>query len=88
MSIGFVYMHFDSDLIHCYHSGAWIESRDKDHFTPLLVAASQGHPDMIRLLLKNKADFEAVDKYDKTALYWAAAEGKQQALKVCLPKKI
>ncbi len=54
----------------------------RDSFTPLLMAASCGHADAIQTLLDNNADVEAVDKDDKTAVYWCADQGKIEALEV------
>ena len=55
---------------------------DKDNFTPLLIAACNGHADTIHTLLDLGARIEDVDKNDKSALYWAAEEDNVVALKV------
>ena len=64
--------------------GAKIEAKDKDNFTPLLLAASAGHSSTIEILLTKKADITAMDKYEKTAIFWAAEENKPEALNVCI----
>ena len=64
--------------------GARINRRDKDNYTPLLLAATYGHPNTVELLLHKGADFTAVDKYDKTAIYLAAEENKLTVLEVVL----
>lgn len=62
--------------------GAQIERRDKDNFTPLLLAACYGHSNTIKMLLKSGADLSATDKHGKTAIFWSSEENKQDALKV------
>lgn len=59
-----------------------LEKRDRDNYTPLLMAAYSGHAESLDALLKKGADYEAVDKNDKTAVYLAAEEDKLDALKV------
>lgn len=56
---------------------------DKDNFTPLLIAACHGHTETIECLLQEGATLSDIDKNDKSAIYWAAAENKVDALKVC-----
>ena len=62
--------------------GARINRRDKDNYTPLLLAATYGHVQTVELLLQKGADYTAVDKYDKTAIYLAAEENKLAVLEV------
>ena len=62
--------------------GANINMHDKDNFSPLLLAACNGHAETIETLLSNGANVNDVDKNDKTALYWAAEEDHLEALKV------
>ena len=62
--------------------GARIDRHDKDNFTPLLIAACNGHADTIKALLELGARIDDVDKNDKSALYWAAEEDNVVALKV------
>ena len=68
-------------MCYCY-SGAKLERRDKDNFTPLLIAASNGHSATIAELLKRGGNIRAVDKHEKSAVYWAAQENEVQALTV------
>nr|XP_054752859.1 serine/threonine-protein phosphatase 6 regulatory ankyrin repeat subunit B-like [Lytechinus pictus] len=68
--------------------GAKIEARDKDNFTPLLIAASSGHSATIKILLGKRANIVAIDKHDKTALFWAAEENKPEALQALLEHKM
>ena len=66
----------------CHFRGAKIDKHDKDNFSPLLIAACNGHADTIKALLDQGADLFAVDKNDKTAIFWAAEEDNVEALKV------
>ena len=71
-----------------FYRGARIDKHDKDNFTPLLIAASNGHAETIRELLKHGADIFAMDKYDKGALFWAAEEDNLQAMKVLTHQRL
>ena len=62
--------------------GARINRHDKDNFSPLLIAASNGHAATIKTLLQKGARLYDVDKNDKTALFWAAEEDNVEALEV------
>lgn len=64
-------------------SGSDIEAKDRDNFTPLLLAACYGHAKTVELLLQRGADSTVEDKNDKTAVFLAAEENKQEALEVC-----
>ena len=60
-----------------------MEKRDKDNFTPLLMAASWGHAAIIKTLLQRRADYNAVEKNDKTAIFLCAEDDNLEALQVC-----
>ena len=62
--------------------GAFIECRDKDKDTPLLIAASKNHLGTIKTLLNHGADIGAKDSKDETPIYRAASEGCIEALEV------
>jgi len=47
-----------------------------DSTTPLLVAASKGHSDIVKLLLKNGADLAALDDCGNNVLHVACAKGR------------
>jgi serine protease inhibitor len=61
-----------------------LEYRDKDGYTALLIAATYGHADTIHSLLGRGADYEAVEKNDKTAVYLACEEDNAEALSVSI----
>ena len=70
------------DVVCSLYRKAPLEKRDRDNYTPLLMAAYSGHAESLDTLLKKGADYEVVDKNDKTAVYLAAEEDKLEALKV------
>jgi ankyrin repeat protein len=47
------------------------KSRNADGKTPLMVASSKGSREVVELLLRLKADKNAVDRYGKTAFDYA-----------------
>ena len=71
-------------LYSIYFRGAFIECRDKDKDTPLLMAASKNHLETIKSLLSQGADIGAKDSNDETPIYKAASEGCIEALEVRL----
>jgi hypothetical protein len=59
-----------------------LESKDKDNFTPLLLAACYGHAKSVELLINRGADMSVEDKNDRTAVYLAAEEDQLDVLEV------
>lgn len=73
------------DFTHVYgicNRGANLERREKDNCTPLLFAAKHGQVESIETLLQHGSQLSALDKDDKTAIYWATYENKHDALMV------
>ena len=64
--------------------GANIESRDKDNYTPLLVAVAQGNKEATDALLRRDANIRVMDSSDKTAIYIAAEENCLDILEVSI----
>ncbi len=46
------------------------------------MAAYEGNPEAVDMLLDHGANIYATDKEDKTVLYWAAASNKLNTIKV------
>jgi len=74
--------HHNVIWVYLFTRGANIDKSDKDSFTPLILAASEGHVEAIKALLARGADPYHVDKNDKTCIFWAAEEDNLEALKV------
>ena len=76
-------IHTDMKLNQTVHfRGANIESRDKDHYTPLLVAVAQGNKESVDALLNRDANVRVKDSSEKTAVYIAAEENCLNVIKV------
>jgi len=65
---------------------ALINAMDNYGFTPLMVAAQIGHPDVVELLLERGAAIEAKDNKEFTALIYAASEGHPDVVKLLLER--
>ena len=65
-----------------FYRGADIESRNKENLTPLLMAAAEGHTQLVKILLENGASMKSTDIYEKTAIFTAAEENNVDTLKV------
>ena len=48
-----------------------------------MVAASEGHTDVVSKLLREGADLQVKNIHDKTAIFLAAEENRVDTLKVC-----
>ena len=54
-----------------------VNARTLQGYTALSVAASNGHEDVVRLLIDNGANVNAASIKGCTALYWAPDKGKR-----------
>ncbi|ORC87659.1 6-phosphofructo-2-kinase/fructose-2,6-biphosphatase [Trypanosoma theileri] len=68
-------------LLNC---GANADSRDYNERTPLHIASSKGHVQMVKLLLDFGADDKLTDKDDKTALNLAEEGGYDEVVQLLL----
>ena len=62
--------------------GAGLEQQDRDSRTSLLVAAHRGHHQALQRLIQLGADTTALDREDRSAMYWAADRNNVAALQV------
>lgn len=62
--------------------GAHIETKDKDGYTPLLLAASEGNAEAVYVLLQSGANIFSIDKEDRTVLFWAAMHNHKNVIDV------
>ena len=62
--------------------GAQIETQDKNGYTPLLLAASEGNAEAVRVLLQSGANIFCMDKEDRTVLYWASMQNHKNVVDV------
>ena len=65
--------------------GADIDCRDKDKYTPLLTASSEGHQGVVAMLLERGANLYAKNTHEKTAIFVGAEENSIDTLKVRVP---
>ena len=63
-----------------------INVQDRDGMTALLYAASEGHTEIVELLLDRDADIEARNRYGDTALMYAIREGDIEIVKLLLDR--
>lgn len=64
--------------------GADIHTFDERNWTPLTIAAFNGHRRVAKLLLKGGANVHVVDKAGYTALHWAAFNGYSKVVSLLL----
>ena len=59
-----------------------IRPQDKNGYTPLLLAASEGNAEAVRVLLQSGANIFCMDKEDRTVLYWASMQNHKNVVDV------
>src|SRR6266404_8162310 len=65
-------------------AGASVQSSDETGLTPLMVAAQQGNIEMLRTLLERQARIDFMDFEGRTALQYAMAAEKRDAVELLL----
>ncbi|MGZ5571820.1 MAG: ankyrin repeat domain-containing protein [Usitatibacter sp.] len=64
-------------------AGAKVDARSRDGLTPIMVAAGQGHADVVRLLIARHANVnEKSPERGKTALDYATNSGQDEIVKI------
>ncbi|TPP62231.1 Transient receptor potential cation channel subfamily A member 1 [Fasciola gigantica] len=64
-----------------------MENEDHNAFTPLLLAVSKGHVEIVQLLADQNANLFAQEKNGKTAVYLCAEGNRLEMLRAILAKK-
>ena len=67
-----------------FFRGAYVDCRDKDNETPLLMAVRKNNVESVKLLLEYSADLTVKDANDKTCLFIAAEENSREAFEVVI----
>jgi ankyrin repeat protein len=65
-------------------SGVEVDVRNQFGWTPLMLAAGEGHTPIVSLLLAAGADVKAINNYDASALAYAALRGDWLTVQVLL----
>ena len=65
-------------------NGANPNRTDRDHMTPLLIAAFEGKAPVCEILLENQADVDHTDKEGKLVLFAAASMGHLDIVNILL----
>ena len=74
-----------SSVQHLLNKGALIDLEDKGGYTALMLAASNDHADVARLLLEYGANINRVETTNGwTALIWAAKRGHTKSVQLLL----
>ncbi|XP_052772153.1 poly [ADP-ribose] polymerase tankyrase-1-like isoform X2 [Mya arenaria] len=68
--------------------GANLNEKNKDHLTPLHIAADKAHYDVMDVLLKHNAKVNALDGLGQTALHRVAQQGNIQACRLLIQHAI
>ena len=62
----------------------WANSASDENITPLIAASSEGHLEIVKLLIDSKADISAKDKDETSSLMAAAAKGHTDIVEALL----
>lgn len=60
--------------------GVAVDAGDYDGWTPVMIAADEGHEEIVELLIEAGADVRAKDKTGATSLHWASRSGHAEVV--------
>lgn len=69
-------------------AGMAVDVRDEREWTPLMVAAFNGHEDVARMLITHGANVHARDVGGYTPLHWAALNGFESVIRLLISKGV
>jgi ankyrin repeat protein len=79
----------DASLVELFiKAGMAVDVRDEREWTPLMVAAFNGHEDVARMLINHGANVHARDVGGYTPLHWAALNGFESVIRLLISKGI
>lgn len=64
-----------------------IDFKNKEGYTPLMIASYKGNTDMVKLLLEYNASVDITNNYNYTALIYACIYGNLDVVKILLKHK-
>ena len=66
--------------------GIDVNAKNSEGYTALILASSNGHKEIVEMLLEKGADVNAKDKYNATALIKASSNGHKEIVEMLLEK--
>lgn len=77
-----VYLEYNDIALYLISKGANVNSQDKIFNSPFLYAGAEGNLEVVKMSLKNGADFTVFNRYNGTALIPAAEKGHLEVVKL------
>ncbi|XP_014775602.1 ankyrin repeat and EF-hand domain-containing protein 1 [Octopus bimaculoides] len=76
----------EKSLKTAFEQGTPVDTKDKYFKTPLMVAASQGNVDLVKMLLEKRASVNTIDNFKWTPLHHACHGGQLEVVKVIVER--